>query len=101
MANRKCAFINHDEWTGDITFRVINVEKEKRFLKDGITKMRSDGLLGPRAKILCNACSDIRKDTAPSCSRKKSKTETEVCVGQVVHYIQNNELTYRGSIKTH
>ena len=50
---RRCSCMNHEEWSFNEIYQLINIKKSIRFGKNVIKKMRKDNLLSQFSNILC------------------------------------------------
>ena len=58
---RQCSCINHEEWSFNEIYQLVNIKKSTWFGKNVIKKMRKDHLLSQFSNVLCTQCSTVYK----------------------------------------
>ena len=58
---RRCLCINHEEWSFNEIYQLVNIKKSTWFGKNVIKKMRKDNLLSQFSDVLCTQCYTVYK----------------------------------------
>ena len=61
---RQYSCINHEEWSFNEIYQLVNIKKSTWFGKNVIKKMRKDNLLSQFSNVLCTQCYTVYKKRA-------------------------------------
>ena len=96
--SKQCCGTTHGQSESLQKLTIINTEKDKSVKHDVIHYMRSNKLMGPRGKYICQVCyhygkdkfDNIATDNPVPSQAKRSKTDISVQVDEIIHLIHND-----------